>query len=63
MHCESSHKTVSDGQFVWGESRLKCNDGVLRSTQSGRQSDVECIGISWLNCDIDRWNRYESRAK
>ena len=63
MRFESSHGTVSDGQFVWGESRLKSNDGVQRSTQTGRQSVVECIGISGLNCDFDRRNRYESRAK
>ena len=59
----SRHLTVSGGQFVWGESRLKSNDGVLRSPQVGRQSTVECIGIRWLNCDFDRRNRYESRAK
>ena len=60
---ESGHRTVTDGQFAWGESLLKSNEGVQRFPQDGWQSSVECMGIWELNCDTDRWNRYESRAK
>lgn len=58
----SGGKTVPDGQFAWGESLLKCNEGVLRSPQDGRQSSLECNGIRRLNCESDRTSRYESRA-
>ncbi len=54
---------MPDGQFAWGESLLKCNEGVQRSPQDGWQSSVECIGIRRLNCESDRTSRYESRAK
>ena len=60
---ESGCRTVTDGQFAWGESLLKCNEGVQRSPQDGWQSSVECIGIRRLNCESDRTSRYESRAK
>ena len=60
---ESGKLTVTDGQFAWGESRLKCNDGVQRFPQDGWQSSVECIGIRKLNCETDMSSRYESRAK
>ena len=60
---ESGSWTVTDGQFAWGESLLKCNEGVQRFPQDGRQSSLECIGIRKLNCESDRTNRYESRAK
>ena len=53
---------MPDGQFDWGGSLLKRNDGVQRSPQDGRQSSVECKGIRRLNCESDRTNRYESRA-
>ena len=53
---------MSDGQFDWGGSLLNSNKGVQRFTQDGRQSSVECKGISELNCESDRTNRYESRA-
>ena len=59
---ESGRETVTGGQFAWGESRLKCNDGVQRFPQDGWQSSVECKGIRKLNCETDRLNRYESRA-
>ena len=59
---ESRQRTVSDGQFVWGGSLLKSNDGAQRFPQDGRQSSVECKGIRKLNCESDRTNRYESRA-
>ena len=58
----SGQATVPDGQFDWGGSLLKCNEGVQRFPQDGRQSSVECNGIRKLNCDSDRKNRYESRA-
>ena len=60
---ESGRVTVTDGQFAWGESLLKCNEGVQRSPQDGWQSSLECIGIRRLNCESDRTSRYESRAK
>ena len=59
---EARQRTVPDGQFDWGGSLLKCNDGVQRCPQAGRQSAVECKGIRTLNCESDRTNRYESRA-
>ena len=60
---ESGQLTVPDGQFAWGESLLKDNEGVQRSPQDGWQSSVECIGIRRLDCETDRSSRYESRAK
>ena len=59
---EAGRVTVTDGQFAWGESRLKSNDGAQRFPQDGRQSSVECKGIWKLNCESDRTSRYESRA-
>ena len=59
---EAGRRTVPDGQFDWGGSRLKNNNGVLRFPQAGRQSAVECNGIRELNCESDRTNRCESRA-
>ena len=62
LSLESGQKTVPDGQFAWGESLLKCNEGVQRFPQDGWQSSLECKGIRELNCESDRTNRYESRA-
>ena len=62
LFSESRQETVPDGQFDWGGSRLKSNDGVQRFPQDGRQSSLECKGIRELNCESDRTNRYESRA-
>lgn len=59
---ESRQMTVPDGQFDWGGSRLKSNNGVQRFPQDGRQSSVECKGIWELNCEFDRTSRYESRT-
>ena len=59
---ESGRLTVPDGQFAWGESLLKCNEGVQWFPPDGRQSSLECKGIWELNCESDRTNRYESRA-
>ena len=53
---------MPDGQFDWGGSLLKSNDGAQRFPQVGRQSTVECKGIRELNCESDKTNRYESRA-
>ncbi len=60
---EPGRTTVPDGQFDWGGSLLKYNEGVQRFPQDGRQSSLECIGIRELNCESDRTSRYESRAK
>ena len=59
---ESRQKTVPDGQFDWGGSLLKCNDGVQWFPQVGRQSTVEYKRIRELNCESDRTIRYESRG-
>ena len=59
----SGQGTVPDGQFAWGESLLKDNEGVQRFPQDGWQSSLECIGIRELNCESDTTSRYESRAK
>ncbi len=53
---------MPDGQFDWGGSRLKSNNGVQRFPQDGWQSSVEYKGIRELNCESDGTNRYESRA-
>ena len=60
---ESGRGTVTGGQFAWGESLLKSNEGVQRFPQDGWQSSLECIGIRELNCETDMSSRYESRAK
>ena len=59
---ESGIGTVSGGQFDWGGSLLKDNDGAQRLAQGVRQSPVECKRISQLNCESDRTSRYESRG-
>ena len=51
---------MSDGQFDWGGSLLKNNEGVQRFTQDGRQSSVECKSISEPDCESDRTSRHES---
>ena len=58
----SGQATVPDGQFDWGGSLLKNNEGVKRFAQVGRQSTVECKRISEPNCESDRTSRYESRG-
>jgi hypothetical protein len=60
MSCETRHETVPDGQFDWGGSLLKNNEGVQRFTQDGRQSSVECKSISEPDCESDRTSRHES---
>ena len=59
---EARQRTLSDGQFDWGGSLLKSNDGAQWFPQVGRQSTVECKGIWELNCESDRTNRWETRA-
>ena len=51
---EARQRTLPDGQFDWGGSLLKCNDGVQRFPQAGRQSAVEYKRIRELNCESDR---------
>ena len=60
--CEASRRTVTGGQFDWGGSLPKRNEGAQRLAQGGRQSPVECKRISQLNCESDRTSRYESRG-
>ena len=59
---ESGKGTVTGGQFDWGGSLLKSNEGALRLAQDGRQSSEECKRTSQLNCKSDRTRRYESRG-
>ena len=59
-YCESSGGTVAGGQFDWGGSPLKSNEGAQRLAQDGRQSSVECKSISEPDCESDRTNRHES---
>ena len=59
---ETGGETVTGGQFDWGGSLLKSNEGAQRLAQGGRQSPVECKRISQLNCESGRTNRYESRG-
>ena len=59
---ESTRGTVVGGQFDWGGSLLKCNEGAQRLAQGGRQSPVECKRTCQLDCKSDRTRRYESRG-
>ena len=59
---ETGGGTVTGGQFDWGGSLLKSNEGAPRLAQGGRQSPVERKRISQLNCESDRTSRYESRG-
>ncbi len=58
----SGRRTVTGGQFDWGGSLLKSNEGAQRLAQGVRQSPVECKRISQLDCESDRTSRYESRG-
>ena len=62
LSSESRRKTVTGGQFNWGGSLLKSNEGAQRLAQGGWQSPVECKRISQLDCKSDRTSRYESRG-
>ena len=59
---ESRRETVTGGQFNWGGSLPKGNEGTQRLAQGGRQSPVECKRISQFDCESDRTSRYESRG-
>jgi len=59
---ESGRRTVTGGQFDWGGSLLKDNEGAQRLAQGGRQSPVESKRISQLNCESGGTSRYESRG-
>ena len=54
--------TVSGRQFDWGGRLLKSNGGAQRYTQNGWKSFEERKGISVLDCETYRSNRYESRS-
>ena len=58
----SSIRTVSDGQFDWGGRLLKSNGGAQRFPQVGWKPTKECNGRRELNCDTNKWSRYESRT-
>ena len=55
-------RTVSDGQFDWGGRLLKSNGGAQRFPQVGWKPTKECNGRRELNCDTNKWSRYESRT-
>ena len=59
---ETGRWTVPDGQFDWGGSLLKDNEGVQRFPQDGWKSSVKCKGIRLLDCETDKSSRYESRS-
>ena len=59
---ETSLGTLSVGQFDWGGRLLKGNGGAQRFPQHGRKSCKECKGKRELNCDTNKWSRYESRT-
>ena len=59
---ETGDGTLLGGQFDWGGRLLKSNGGVQRFAQNGRKPFIECKGKSELNCDTDKWSRYESRT-
>ena len=59
---ESGAWTVLDGQFDWGGRLRKSNGGVQRFPQVEWKSTVECNGRRELNCDTNKWSRYESRS-
>ena len=61
-YLESGTGTLSVGQFDWGGRLLKSNGGAQRFPQHGRKSCAECKGKRKLNCDTNKWNRYESRT-
>ena len=61
-HRESGVGTLSVGQFDWGGRLLKSNGGAQRFPQHGRKSCEECKGKRKLNCDTNKWSRYESRT-
>ena len=58
---ETGGGTMPGGQFDWGGDLQKCNGGVQRSPQCGRQSHVERKSIRGLNCETYKSSRYESR--
>ena len=60
--CETRVRTVSDGQFDWGGRLLKSNGGVQRFPHVGWKPTNECNGRRELNCDTNKWSRYESRT-
>ena len=62
MYLESGIGTLSVGQFDWGGRLLKSNGGAQRFPQHGWKSCKECKGRRKLNCDTDKWSRYESRT-
>ena len=59
---ETGGGTVAGGQFDWGGSPLKSNEGAQRLAQGGRQSPVERKRTSQLNCESGMTSRYESRG-
>ena len=60
MLLESGHKTVSGGQFYWGNSLLKGNGGAQRFPQTRRKLVVERKGRRELNCKTDNPGRREA---
>jgi hypothetical protein len=59
----ASGRTVPGGQFDWGGRLPKGNGGAQRSPQGGWKSPDACIGRRGLDCEANKPNRDESRAK
>ncbi len=48
---------MCNGQFDWGGRLLNSNEGIQRQVPSGRKPDIECNGISLLDCATNKSNR------
>ena len=59
---ETGYRTLPDGQFDWGGRLLKSNGGAQRFPHVGWKPTNECNGRRELNCDTNKWSRYESRT-
>ena len=59
---ETGFGTLSGGQFDWGGRLLKSNGGAQRFPHVGWKPTNECNGRRELNCDTNKWSRYESRT-
>ena len=58
---ETGTGTLPGGEFDWGGRLQNGNGGAQWLAQRGRQSRVECKGISQPDCETDESSRCESR--
>ena len=52
--------TMSGREFDWGGRLRKSIGGAQKSPQDGWKPSRECKGRRRLDCDTDRWSRYEN---